>query len=262
MAHGGVIHAALSRGLGFAGERPWPISRILNTAVTEVVASDGGFHLQILNDARHAPTVTGHDGDSAVPVALARHGESQANVEGRWHGRTDGPLTRRGANQGAALAESLLGITKVFASPLERTRITAAGFAGASGLKVEVIDDLIEIDFGAWEGLTTSEIEERFPEEFDRIFLGAEDLPRGGTGETFAGAGARLESAVAQLVRDHPNDSIAAFTHGGAIWALASRLLGIDWSGWRKLAIPSNASTTHVRFDGTTPILIDYNLPL
>jgi broad specificity phosphatase PhoE len=46
------------------------------------------------------------------------------------------------------------------------------------------------------------------------------------------------------------------------IWAFAARLLGIDWAGFRKLAIPSNASLTHVRFDRGTPVLVDYNLPL
>ncbi len=52
------------------------------------------------------------------------------------------------------------------------------------------------------------------------------------------------------------------FTHGGVIWALAAKVLGIGWRDWRMLDIPSNASTTHVRMTGDRPVLVDYNLPL
>ena len=261
MAHGGVIHAALSERLGFRSRRPWPISRILNAAVTEVVADDDLFHLQVLNDARHAPIVTGNEDETGMPIALIRHGESEANVNGRWHGRTDGPLTERGLGQGAELAESYNGITRVFSSPLQRTRLTAEAFAGPFELPVDVADGLIEIDFGTWEGLTTTEIGDQFPTEWHRVFAEGADIPRGGTGETFAEAGARMEAQIRKLADQNPTHRLGLFTHGGAIWALASRVMGIEWSGYRKLSIPDNTSLTHIRFEGGAPVLMDYNLP-
>lgn len=262
IAHGGVIHSALATRLGFRGTRPWPIARILNSAVSELVVADDWAHLQVLNDVRHAPVITGHEDERGIPIALVRHGETQANVEGRWHGRTDGPLTERGRAQAVELAARYDGITRVFASPLQRTRHTAAAFAGPHGLEVTIEDDLIEMDFGAWEDLTTSEISERFPEEWDTVFGTGVDVPRGGTGETFEQAGARVDVVVKRLAEQHPTDRLALFTHGGSIWSLATRILGLDWSAWRALAIPHNTSVTHVRYDGGAPVLVDYNLPL
>lgn len=260
MAHGGVIHVALSARLGFRDRRPWPISRILNAAVTEVVAGEDEFHLQVLNDARHAPGVTGNEDEHGMPIALIRHGETQANVEGRWHGRTDGPLTEHGLRQGAELATRFNGITRIFSSPLERTRRTAAAFAEPFDLTVDLAEGLIEIDFGEWEGLTTTEIGKRFPTEWHRVFGDGVDLPRGETGETFAEAGERMESQIRKLAEQNPTHRLGLFTHGGAIWALASRVMGIEWAGWRKMSIPGNTSVTHIRFEGGAPVLLDYNL--
>ncbi len=260
MAHGGVIHSVLSQRLGFGDKRPWPISRILNAAVTEVVAGEDEFHLEVLNDARHTSVVTGNEEDNGMPVALIRHGETQANVEGRWHGRTDGPLTDHGLSQGAELATRFNGITRIFSSPLERTRRTAAAFAEPFDLAVDLAEGLIEIDFGTWEGLTTSEIAERYPAEWDRVFSDRLDLPRGDTGETFAEAGERMESQIRKLAEENPTHRLGLFTHGGAIWALASRVMGIGWEGWRKISMPGNTSVTHVRFEGGAPVLMDYNV--
>ena len=261
MAHGGVIHAVLSERLGFRGRRPWPVSRVLNAAVTEVVASREEFHLQVFNDARHCPVVTGNEGENGLPIALIRHGESEANVEGRWHGRTDGSLTEKGLRQGAELAARYDGITRIFSSPLERTRATASAFAEPLGLPVDVVDGLIEIDFGSWEGLTTAEIGEQFPDEWDLVFGDGIDIPRGGTGETFTEAGERMESQIRKLAEQNPTQRLALFSHGGAIWALAARVMGIDWSDWHKVAIPGNTSLTRLRFEGGSPVLMDYNLP-
>jgi broad specificity phosphatase PhoE len=262
IAHGGVIHSALATRLEFRAARPWPIARILNAAITELIVDDGWAHLQVLNDVRHVPEVTGHEEDRSVPVALVRHGESVGNVEGRWHGHTDGPLTDRGVEQARRLAEQYDGATRVFASPLERTRRTAIEFARQHDLDVELDRGLIEQHFGAWEGLTTSEISSTFADEWEEVFGQGVDLPRGGTGETFEQAGARVAGAVARIVERHPTERLALFTHGGAIWAFASKIVGIDWSGWRALAIPGNTSVTHVRYDGGAPVLVDYNLPL
>lgn len=262
IAHGGVIHSALATRLGFRGARPWPIARILNAAVTELIVDDDWSHLQMLNDVRHVPVVTGHETEWGVPVALVRHGQTHANVEGRWHGRTDGPLTEFGLSQGARLAETYDGVTRVFSSPLERTRRTAEAFAGPHGLDVEIEDDLIEMDFGAWEDLTTSQISEAFPDEWEAVFELRKDVPRGGTGETFEQAAIRVESAVTRIAERHPSDRLALFTHGGSIWSFATRILGLDWTSWRALAIPGNTSVTHVRYDGGRPVLVDYNLPL
>ncbi len=98
-------------------------------------------------------------------LLIARHGETEWNVKGRKQGRADSPLTRRGVAQArdiAALVASI-GIDRLYTSPLGRARRTAAIIAEATGRTPEVDRRLAECDYGACQGLTAAEIEERFP---------------------------------------------------------------------------------------------------
>jgi probable phosphoglycerate mutase len=256
MTHGGVVHSVLAGGMGFPDRRvPWPIERVRNTAITEVVVDHGSFRLISFNDDGHF----GHDGDPAV--ALIRHAESAANAEGRWHGHTDGPLTAHGREQAAELGRRHAGVSRVYSSPLERARATAVAFAEVHSLPVEVIAELIEVDFGAWEGLTPAEIAERHPEDWTAVFDGGEDRPRGGTGDTFGMVGERLAAVIDRMQQLHPGERVALFSHGGAIWSLAARILGIGWARWRSLAMPRNTSVSHVRIgEHGSHVLVDYNI--
>ena len=259
ISHGGSIHSVVGSGLQFSGRgRTWPLERVRNASVTDVIVTMERFHLHSYNDARHAlPDPMGSD-----TVSLVRHGETVANLEGRWHGLTDGPLTEHGFEQIRRFAESPAEATLVFSSPLERARRTAEAFASRRGLVACLEPDLVEIDFATWEGLTTSEIESRFAEEWHAVFEEGQDLPRGGSGETFSGAGRRMERLTASLRSDHPDARLALFTHGGSIWALAARVVGLDWPRYRSLGLPTNLSLTRVQFSPDGPRLVDYNLPL
>lgn len=255
VTHGGVIHAALASQLRFTNRSaPWPIDRVRNTGITEMAVDQGNFRLVSFNDGRHL----GDDLD--LGVALFRHAESEANASGRWHGITDGPLTERGRRQAADLGHHHRGVTRIYASPLERARATAEAFASIRGLPVETLIELIEVDFGSWEGLTPHEIAERHPEDWAAVFDGGEDRPRGGTGDTFTAVGERLAGVIDRMERLHPRERVALFSHGGAIWSLTARVLGLTWSNWRSLAMPSNTSVSHVRIDSGRQVLVDYNL--
>ena len=102
-------------------------------------------------------------------LLLARHGESTWNVEGRYQGRRDAPLSPRGVAQARALAAHLAGLRAadmpkaIVSSPLQRARDTAMPAAQALGLDVSIDERLIEISHGEWEGLLKSEIAERWP---------------------------------------------------------------------------------------------------
>ena len=98
-------------------------------------------------------------------ILLARHGETDWNRNGRVQGHTDIPLNATGIAQAQALAERLAGepLAAVFASDLERARVTAAAVAARHELPVSIDPDLREKNFGSWEGLTDGEIAERFP---------------------------------------------------------------------------------------------------
>ncbi len=98
-------------------------------------------------------------------IYLIRHGETNWNLEKRFQGTTNTELTYEGLKQGKLLANNLekTDFKNIYTSPLNRAKITA-GFLGDK-TKCEVIEDLDfkEISFGDWEGLTTTEIKEKYP---------------------------------------------------------------------------------------------------
>ncbi|HJP28823.1 MAG TPA: histidine phosphatase family protein, partial [Dehalococcoidia bacterium] len=91
-------------------------------------------------------------------LILIRHGETDWNVEKRKQGRNDQPLNEKGATQAKLAAEHVktnYKIEKVWSSPLQRCSNTAALF----NMPVSTSDHLLEIDYGEWEGMLTSDIE-------------------------------------------------------------------------------------------------------
>src|SRR5215469_12100275 len=99
---------------------------------------------------------------------VARHGQTDWNFEHRWQGHADPPLNATGRAQSVALGESLAGlrIDLVVSSDLRRTSETAELAAARLGLAVELDPRLREVDVGEWSGLTSAQVEERFPEGY------------------------------------------------------------------------------------------------
>lgn len=105
--------------------------------------------------------------DRHVPerVFLARHGQTQWNLEHRLQGQLDSPLTPDGIRQAHSVAERLTGrgITTVCSSPLGRAMRTAVIIADRIGAELVEVPDLAEVHHGDMAGLTWEEIDERFP---------------------------------------------------------------------------------------------------
>ena len=128
------------------------------------------------------PDAAGRAGDDADPVAeaeihavslervmellLVRHGETDWNRDRRFQGHADPPLNETGRAQARALADELAGevIDAVYTSDLARARETAEILAARLGAEVVPLRELREIDVGEWQGLTWTEIEERYPD--------------------------------------------------------------------------------------------------
>lgn len=258
VAHGGVIQSVVSGHLGFRSRRrPWPIEHLHNTSLTVLRIEEWGRQLATYNDASHlhlAPPA-----GAGTVVALIRHGETIANVEGRWAGSTDVPLTEMGRRQADDLPSRHDGAHHVYCSPLMRARHTAEAYAAAHRLPVTVREDLTEIHFGDWENLTSEEIAARYPGEWASVYVEGNDHPRGGTGETAAAAAARLRSAIGDIAADHPGRRVAVVSHGGVIRAFVGGLLGVGHRDRHRLLLPANTSVSHVRV-GEDLVLVDYNL--
>jgi broad specificity phosphatase PhoE len=149
-------------------------------------------------------------------ILLARHGETDWNLARRVQGHTDVPLNATGIAQAQALADELAAepLVAVFSSDLARALDTAVVVAARHRLPVTADPDLREKNFGSWEGLTDTEIEERFP-----------DAKRGfwGDGETTEAVAERAVAAVARIRLQHPEGLLLIVSHGGPLRALLAR---------------------------------------
>lgn len=167
-------------------------------------------------------------------VLLIRHGATVLSAEDRFAGSTDVDLSDEGRRQASMLAERLSdeNIAAVYASPLVRTRETAAIVAKPHGLTPSVADGLREIDHGRWEGLTRMEVEARHADEYTAW---EEDpftfAPEGG--ENGLSVMARALPALREIVKRHPDDAVAVVSHKATIRLVLSSLLGIDPRGYR-----------------------------
>jgi len=164
-------------------------------------------------------------------IILARHGETQWNVEGRHQGQTfDIPLSERGREQALALGRRLKGldIVRAVASPLLRARQTAELALGDRPLTLDA--RLVELSHGAWEGRLTSEIQEAHP-DLRRAWRETPHLVSPPGGEGFRDVEARAWPALCEACRDlGPEELAVLVTHDGVNRALLARILGLDLS--------------------------------
>ena len=147
-------------------------------------------------------------------LLLLRHGQTELSRQRRYSGRGNPQLTELGRRQAADAARYLSakgGISAVVTSPLQRAYATAEAAAGALGLPVRVDDDLIETDFGEWEGLTFPEAAERHPDLHGR-WLRDTGLPAPG-GESFDEVAHRVHRARDRIVADHGASTVLVVSH-------------------------------------------------
>jgi len=169
----------------------------------------------------------------SLPIAyLARHGETEWSLSGRHTGLTDLPLTTRGEQDARELGARLsrLDIVRIFTSPLQRASRTCA-LAGYGGC-AEVDRDLVEWNYGEYEGRTTREIRASRP---------GWSLFRDGCpgGETLDQIGARADRVV-QRVRAEPGN-VLLFSSGHFLRVLAARWLNLDAASGQRFVLGTTA---------------------
>ena len=261
VCHGGVIETVVGEVLR-VGDPHRLLTRVTNTGLTTVMETEQGSWLARFNDAAHLGPVPGWAGSRlrarGLVLGLVRHGRTAANSSGHWQGQTDNGLNDLGRRQAADLAAWYGEFDTVYASPLGRAFETAQTLA--NGSQPITHPGLVELGMGRWEGHTREEITARWPELWARIYHHNEDLPRGETGETWAGMRARVTGAIASLAADHDEGHIGIVSHGAAIRGYVSDILGMDHGTRRRLGVPSNTSVTHVIIEDGRRVLADYNV--
>jgi probable phosphoglycerate mutase len=184
-------------------------------------------------------------------VVLARHGETEWSRSLRHTGKTDLPLTEEGRRQASALGPRLKGWTfsLVLTSPLQRALETCrlAGY----GEQAQVRPDLVEWDYGRYEGLTTRQIQEIQPD----WSLWRDGCPGG---EQAADVGRRTDRVIAE-VRGVDGD-LLIFAHGHVLRVLTARWLGEPPEGGRHYALQT-ATLSVLSYEHTDPVIRLWNLP-
>lgn len=207
-----------------------------------------------------APSATQRTTTSA-PIWLIRHGQTDANLLGRYQGHLDVPLNATGREQVLAMAETVRaemaarGIERVqaiYSSDLGRAWETAQAAAAVLELPVTPDERLREIYMGTWEGATFSEIREQFAELVDSRFADPMHIAPP-NGETTFDVARRIWPVLDEYAARHSgNDPIVVVSHGMAIATVLCRVQGLPLSQvWQ--VVPANAELSIVEWEPISP---------
>ncbi|MHB1000543.1 MAG: histidine phosphatase family protein [Armatimonadota bacterium] len=178
-------------------------------------------------------------------VILVRHGQTVSNIENRYQGHADTSLSDFGRFQVAKLGERLKRekIDAVYSSDLSRARETAEVIAGYHDLPVITDIRLRECCFGDWEGLTVSEIQERYPDLFSSYHMDS-IKHRAPGGERLEELQSRVAESVEEIASCHPNGTVVVAVHGGPIRAFICHALNLELTSFRKMNLDNCGITT------------------
>ncbi|HET6481565.1 MAG TPA: histidine phosphatase family protein [Actinoplanes sp.] len=179
-----------------------------------------------------------------------RHGNTDWNTSHRVQGQTDVALNALGRRQAVDAAEILARMkpAAIVSSDLLRAADTAAALAALTGLPISDDKRLRERYFGAWQGLTMSEVAERFPEQHARWTTGQEV---GGDVESLEELGKRVSDALLDAVAlAPPGGTVVVATHGAASRQGVGHLLGWPLDQLRTLRALQNCHWIELTFDG------------
>ena len=187
-------------------------------------------------------------------ILLIRHGETDWNTQRRLQGHVDIPLNAEGRRQAAALGRALCneGLEAVVASDLQRALHTAQAIAETCGLDVQIDLGLRERCYGAFEGLSHADINERFPQDYlawqERRFDAR--FPKGEReAETLREFSARAVGTLIRLASTANCRKMAVVTHGGVLECIYRTAKQIGWTSPRDFDI-RNAGINRLTWDG------------
>lgn len=193
-------------------------------------------------------------------VILVRHGETEWNASGKFQGCTDISLSKEGIIQARCVKERFNGdFNCIYASPLKRAYKTAEIITEGTAMTPIISNNIREINFGKWEGLTIKEIELNFEKEFK---LWRKDEINGnlvGGDLSIRNASLRAKNEILKIVKENKGKKIIIVAHGGIIKA---GLIGIfDWKmNMYHRIIFGNTSVSKLVFDEElNPMLVFLN---
>ncbi|OPJ57671.1 histidine phosphatase family protein [Clostridium oryzae] len=193
-------------------------------------------------------------------VLLIRHGETEWNRLGKFQDCKDIDLSDEGIKQAQYLSNKFKNnFDCIYTSPLNRAMETAKIIADIKEIKPVIVNDLREINFGKWEGLTVKEISSTYPKEFSLWRKDKTEAPMCGGDLSLKNASIRAKNAIAEIVSKHNEKKILIVAHGGIIKAGLIGLFNWDMTMYHKISL-GNTAICEIDFDNDlNPTIVKIN---
>lgn len=179
-------------------------------------------------------------------IVLTRHGHVEGIDPPRFRGRTELPLSELGKRQAAAIARRLgeqeVRPRVIYASPLGRCIETAEAIAATTGAQVEPDPDLVDLDYGEWQGRSHAEVGEADPDALSAWYR-TPHLVRFPLGESLQDLMLRTSDLLRRLSIDHPDEMIVLVGHDNVNRVMLLQMLDMPLSGyWRLMQSPAHST--------------------
>ena len=198
-----------------------------------------------------------------MEIYFVRHGQTIWNVEKRFQGLSDSPLTELGITQAKLLGEKLKNIKfdKFYSTSLKRAYDTANYIKGNRKQKVEIFDDFVEISMGDMEGMGHEEFKKLYPEQVKNFFFNQLEYdPSSFGGESFLEVRERVIRGLNKFIELNKNyERVLVVSHGATLKTLLHYISGKDISTLSDEVIPKNTSYTIVKYENGKFEIIDFS---
>lgn len=194
-----------------------------------------------------------------LEIILARHGETDWNAAEVFRGRADVELNNTGVMQAELLGEYLCSdsIDFIYSSPLRRAVKTAEAIANRQALAVNTVPNLIDFDYGEWQGLSRREVRERYPELY-QDWISIPEQVRIPGGESLEDVRNRVMPFVEDVVLGIGEGKIVLVSHRVVNKVLICALLGLDNSHFWNIKLDTGG-ITHFSYEGGRLVLTRHN---
>ena len=191
-------------------------------------------------------------------IILARHGETEWNVDEVFRGRIDVELNETGMKQSELLAEYLsdLKIDAIYSSPLKRALKTAGTIAGYHKLNIEIAPGIIDLDYGKWQGLPHQEVKDKYKELYAE-WINSPDKVKMPAGESLNDVRERAITVVDNVIAKYEG-TVVLVSHRVVNKVLICALLGLDNSHFWNIRQDTCGITTLIYENGQF-ILTEHN---
>lgn len=169
---------------------------------------------------------------------IVRHGQTKGTETQRYYGRTDMPLTKTGVDQIGRVRKNLNGcpVDYIYTSPLRRCMQTAEILRWGRYVPIEISRNIVEIDFGSWEGLTIPQMKKRNPKRFNNWLYDFTNFKMP-NGESVRDMIKRVEKFWRNIIDMHNEGTILIVTHGGPAKVIIMNVLGLPMKNFWHLHV-------------------------